>query len=139
MSEGRNETEIQVLKAVVEKLDGTLDRVVELTNDISKLLAVQEQRLSSVEKDTYEAKHDLRDLEKNIYSRLDEVVDSFHSIRDSLREEVKAEDKESYKKVKDLEERLASIEEWKWKVVGAVSVISFLAGILSKYIPNLLM
>ena len=134
---GSSEAEIQVLNAVVQKLDSTLDRVVELTNDISKLLAVQEQRLSSVERQSSDTKDEVKDLERKIYKRLDEFVDTFHDIRNSMREELKSEEKSSSKKLDAIEIRIRNLENWKWKVVGAVSVISFLAGMLSKYLPNL--
>jgi hypothetical protein len=43
------ESEVEVLKNVVAKLDMSIEKIAQVSNDIGKILAVHEQRLASLE------------------------------------------------------------------------------------------
>ena len=62
-------TDVEQLERIVEKLDSSIDKLTEVSANISKLLAVQEQRMNNIEKDTDQNQHDIR----HIYMKMDQM------------------------------------------------------------------
>ena len=58
--------EVKSLERVVEKLDDSIEKLTDISNNIGKLLAVHDQRLDTIEKDTVRNEDDIRDLHYKI-------------------------------------------------------------------------
>jgi len=142
------ESEIEVLKSVVNKLDSSLEKISEVSNSIGKLLAVHDQRIINLEKDVDAREDDVKELHSRITVQTKEIVDkisqlektienkmrenadiAFANIRehaaltqlqhDAVKSEIKVE-------VSGLDERLDVLDRWKWYVMGVVAVIVFI-------------
>ena len=62
-------SDVEQLELIVEKLDHSIDKLTEVSANISKLLAVQEQRMNNIEKDTDQNQHDIH----HIYMKMDQM------------------------------------------------------------------
>lgn len=129
----QNEVDLQVLKVVVDKLDQTLDKIVESTNAVSKLLAVHVDKIQHLEKDQDDTNKELRDLysrmEKNTKEILSELKVMEERIEDRI-DETKDLSSEQHKtlsdKVDKLDVRIAELEKWRWYIAGGLAFIGFL-------------
>ena len=59
-------SEIESLEKIVQKLDESIDKLTEVSNNVSKLLAVHDTRLNVIEKDTVRNEDDIRDIHHKI-------------------------------------------------------------------------
>ncbi len=143
-----NEVEVEVLKSVVKKLDSSLDKITEVSNSIAKLLAVHDERLSSLEKISDKREDEIKDLHSRITTQTREIFDKLElmeariekrisesgSTTSSQHERINSEMKAEIQKIS---ERITLLEGWRWYVLGAAAVVGW---ILSKYgdLSNLL-
>ena len=115
--------EIESLERIVQKLDDSIDKLTEVSSNISKLLAVQEQRMNTIEKDTDRNQDDIRHL----YGKLDSVT---KTLSDKIDESMK-NSKEGHEKIqKSLDDklqgydnRIKTLEIWRWLIIGGGIVI----------------
>jgi archaellum component FlaC len=120
------------LERIVTKLDDSIDKLTEVSSNISKLLAVQEQRMNTIEKDTDRNQDDIRHL----YGKLDIMS---KDINDKLDQSMKnsAEGHEKImlrfdEKIKGLDARVKVLEVWRWLVIGGAVAIGYLVNKLYK-------
>lgn len=99
---------------VVDRLDDTLDKIVDLSNQIQQMLVVHEQRFDEAERQHETVSRQL----DNRTEMIDREMNHIHS-RISL---------DSAK----IDERLKKIEMWQWVIVGGASVVGFL---ISRFLP----
>ena len=119
-------SEIESLERIVEKLDQSIDKLTEVSNNISKLLAVHDTRLNTIEKDTVRNEDDIRDIHvkmdniaKEINKKLDQSMqnstDGHARIQSAIEEQLKAHDS-----------RIKVLEVWRWLVIGGAVAIGWL-------------
>lgn len=135
------EIEVEVLKSVVKKLDSSLDKITEVSNSIARLLAVHDERLSSLEKTNDKREDEIKDLHSRITTQTREIFDKLELMEtriekritegsittSSQHERINAEMKAEIQKISD---RISLLEGWRWYVLGVAAVIGW---ILSKY------
>lgn len=138
---------------IVTKLDNAIEKLTDLGNDITKMLALHEQRLDRleqidneihglVEKRRVELQADIKYLDGKLASTIKEISDKVDSTEDRLMDfmkEIKAEltkDSETRETSHDeLVKRVESLEKWRWMVVGASALAAF---VLEKVFPVVL-
>jgi len=131
------EADIKALEKIVEKLDDSIEKLTEVNNNIGKLLAVHEERMNNIEKDTDRNVEDIRDLHtkinefgKEMLKRMDALDDSFDTKMKSQAETATKQHNEIQtnveRKIDLLGDRLRVLEQWKYFVIGAAAVIGYL-------------
>lgn len=139
--------DVEVLKTVVQKLDSSIERLTEVNNNISKLLAVHERRLDSLEKNSDHIEEKLNrqylkseESSKELSFKIDSLVEKINiKLDENYKREVeqytrleKSFESQIEKKITPLATRIDVLERWKWWVIGA----AFGAGlILSNFVP----
>ena len=135
------EIEVEVLKSVVKKLDSSLDKISEVSNTIAKLLAVHDERISSLEKNTDKKADEIKDLHSRLTTQTREIFDKLELMEARIEkritegsnttsaqhERINNEMKEEIQKISD---RIQVLESWRWYVLGAAAVAGW---IISKY------
>lgn len=135
------EVEIEVLKSVVNKLDSSLEKISEVSNSIGKLLAVHDERLNTLEKVSDKRANEIDDLHSRITTQTREIMDKLETMETRIEDRMKASaqsatsqhndiKEEIQEDIKQLENRIGSLEQWKWYVVGAGAVIGYLLHIV---------
>jgi len=131
------EADIKALEKIVEKLDDSIEKLTEVNNNIGKLLAVHEERMNNIEKDTDRNVEDIRELHakinefgKEMLKRMDELDHSFDTKMKSQAETATKQHNEIQanveRKIDLLGDRLRVLEQWKYFVIGAAAVIGYL-------------
>lgn len=124
--------DFEQLERIVEKLDVSIDKLTEVSNNVSKLLAVHDTRLNVIEKDTVRNEDDIRDIHvkmdniaKEINKKLDQSmqnsVDGHAKIQAAIEEQIKG-----------IDARVKVLEVWRWLVIGGALVIGWLVNKLYK-------
>lgn len=150
------ETEVAVLKSDVNRmtslfsrLDAAIERMGDVSNNIAKMLAVHEERLSKqddideelfslVERRRQEIQGDIKDLHSRITTVSRELSDDITETEQRLMtamtygtSEIKKciteETKIITEKQTELEKRVTELERWKWLIMGGSIVIGAFA------------
>lgn len=118
--------ELESLEKIVEKLDLSIDKLTEVSNNVSKLLAVHDTRLNVIEKDTVRNEDDIRDIHvkmdniaKEINNKLDEAM--ANSVEGHARIQHAIEEK-----LKGIDARVRVLEVWRWLVIGGALAIGWI-------------
>jgi hypothetical protein len=124
--------EIKSLERIVEKLDLSIDKLTEVSNNVSKLLAVHDTRLNIIEKDTVRNEDDIRDihlkidnLAKENNSKLDQSM--ANSVEGHAKIQAAIEEK-----LQGIDARVKVLEVWRWLVIGGALAIGYLVNKLYK-------
>jgi predicted nucleic acid-binding Zn-ribbon protein len=118
--------DFEQLERIVEKLDVSIDKLTEVSNNVSKLLAVHDTRINIIEKDTVRNEDDIRDIHvkmdniaKEINKKLDQSmansIDGHAKIQAAIEEQIKG-----------IDARVKVLEVWRWVVIGGAVVIGWL-------------
>ena len=132
------EADIKALEKIVEKLDDSIEKLTEVNNNIGKLLAVHEERMNNIEKDTDRNVEDIRDLHDKINTFAQTMADKIDALDASIDTKMKNQAESATRqhkeiqfgvenKIDDLSTRLRSLEQWKYLVVGGALVVGYLA------------
>ena len=126
------ETELAVLKNVVNRIDSSIAAMTEVSSNIGKLLAVHEERLNQLEKDNTTVGGDIRDIHSRITTMSREIVDKIESTEKCLEHKIKESNDVTNKKLgemstemKKIDERVGFLERWKWMVLGGALAIGW--------------
>jgi ElaB/YqjD/DUF883 family membrane-anchored ribosome-binding protein len=130
--------------AIVTKLDNAIEKLTNLGNDITKMLALHEQRLNRleqidneihglVEKRRVELQTDIVSLEGKLASSIKEISSDITSTEDRImgaikdvKTDIKEDRDESVKTHGDLVKRVEALEKWRWMMVGGGVAIGVL-------------
>jgi ABC-type siderophore export system fused ATPase/permease subunit len=127
-------------------LDTTIDKLADISNNVSNLLAVHETKLSAqeiiskqtvdlVEKRRVETDDKLQTVHARISSGEKELADKIDTQYDEIMLELKDMRRESTEQHNKLSGRITTMEKWMWAVVGGAGVVGALITIAIKYIP----
>jgi peptidoglycan hydrolase CwlO-like protein len=123
------QTDIGQIGSLFQKLEITLDKLTDVNNNLSQIIAVHEQRLNEGAKEFTSLKTDMDTAE----NRFDDEVKDMHSRLTSntrdLENKMTHEIDKVLEAIKDLkthlnirhdklEDRVAMLEKWRWIIVG---------------------
>jgi len=131
------ESDIKALERIVEKLDDSIEKLTEVNNNIGKLLAVHEERMNNMEKDTDRNVEDIRDIHDKINEFQRDLLKRMDALDDNIEKKIKEQTKNSTQqhndqqksveaKIDNLSERLRTLEQWKYFVIGAAVICGYL-------------
>jgi len=138
------ETQVALVKQDVSqigqlfsKLETALDKITDVSNNISQILAVHEQRLHEGEKEfetlrsdmnTAEDKfdHEVKDLHSRLTSNTREIENKMSKEIDKVLDSIKDLKEHLIDKNDKIENRLVALERWRWILVGAMIVFSMI-------------
>ena len=126
--------DMAVVGALVDRLDTTIDKLTDISNSVSSLLAVHETKLTAQEiiskqlSDLVEARRVETDdkvqiLNERISSGERELKASIDEQYDELMKEIKEMRAESTTQHTTLSDRITAMEKWMWTVVGGAIVV----------------
>lgn len=136
------ESEVEVLKSVVTKLDASIEKISQVSTDIGKLLAVHEQRIDQLERTDSRRLDDIKEIHSRITTGNRELMDKMDDLENKIEERMrkaaeastiqhKEIQTEISNDIKGLEARIDILEKWKWIVIGGSMVVGYLISNLS--------
>lgn len=122
---------------LVDRLDITIEKLTEVSTTVSRLLAVQENRLEHQEKisDKLQAsieahKTDTNQVVKEIYTKINDVeIDLSKDIEKNQEKIIKKIEElksEGTRQHDEINERMTSLEKWMWILMGGGVVLAFI-------------
>lgn len=132
----RLKTDVEVIKRDIGaiqlfsgKIDDAIEKMAEISNSISKMLIVHENKLENHEQQIVGLKASMTerksDFEKQVdllHKRISDMKDENHADREKHHQELLSAIKEIADNHKALDERLTLLEKWKWYVMGGAAV-----------------
>lgn len=126
--------DMAVVGALVDRLDTTIDKLTDISNNVSNLLAVHETKLSSQEittkqiSDLVEARRvETDDKIQVVHDRISsgerEIKEKIDDQYDELMKEIKEMRAESATQHNTLSERITTMEKWMWTVIGGSAIV----------------
>ena len=136
MSEPDLKTDVELLKrdvstmqAMLTKLDTAIDKIADVSNGISKILAVHEESIVSLKVSVEERKRlsekEVELLHKRISEMKDENIEDRKANQAELLAAIKEMDKNNKMEISALSDRVSMLEKWKWAVIVGASVAGF--------------
>ena len=135
------ETDLEVLKVVVNKIDESLLKMTEVSNNLGKIIAVHEQRIDSLEKSHDDHVDESRILHKRITELFGEMGDKLHAMEDRLeikfqKQAIAAKEqhgeiqKEIQDDIDEISRRLQRLENWRWWMMGVGASVGVIVGVI---------
>ena len=118
--------EVGVLKSVVAKLDTSLEKIAEVSNNISRLLAVHDERINTIEKNADNRDLEIKDLHVRITSQTKEIFDKLDHMEKRMEDRIKALEKSIKDDQSKIDIRILVLEKWRWYIIGAAAIIGYL-------------
>lgn len=125
--------DISAIQGFSVKIDDAIEKMAEVSNSISKMLIVHENKLQNhdqmidgIKLAMSERKNDFEKQVELLHTRITSMKDENHSEREKYHKELLAALKEIAETQHKLDERITTLENWKWYVLGAAGVVGFI-------------
>lgn len=130
------ERDFAAIATIADRMDTTIERLAEVSTNVSKLLAVQDKRLEMQEKSLERLEALVENRRIEVDTRFDKTADLLSSTEAAFRLEItKNQEKisdqltdiqnENRKLDEKFDKRIGSIEKWQWGLMGAGTVVGF--------------
>ena len=133
-------TDVEVIKRDIGaiqtfsgKIDDAIEKMAEISNSISKMLIVHEnklqnhdQQIDGIKVSMSERKTDFEKQVDLLHKRISDMKDENSADREKHHQELLAAIKEIADNYKALDSRITLLEQWKWYVMGGAAVIGFI-------------
>lgn len=144
MEDHKIATDVEMLKKdmmqftkLVDRIDMTIEKLTEVSSTVSKLLAVQDNRLESQEKLTDQLQKMFEKRKEETDKSHKELSETFSVVETKLYEELESNHEKVIKKIEDLSndirhqhdtinDRVSKLEKWMWTAMGVVTVVMLL-------------
>jgi hypothetical protein len=125
--------DINAIQGFSVKIDDAIEKMAEVSNSISKMLIVHENKLSNhdqmidgIKLAMSERKNDFEKQVELLHTRITSMKDENHLEREKYHKELLAALKDIADTQSKLDQRITTLEQWKWYVLGAAGVIGFI-------------
>lgn len=131
------------LNGLFSRLDVTIEKLGEVSTNLTKMIAVHENRLEQHE-DSEKKNQDMIQL---LFAKVEERRKETETSKEDFRKEITKLHDDILREIKELKQnqneyyeksgrRIGALEKWKWMIMGAGVLLGSLAGFLTKLIPS---
>lgn len=117
----------------LSKIDDAIQRLAYVSSDLSKMLAVQEQRLSQQEKSTDHIAYLVEKRREDLESKLKEVYDTMKEEDSAILDEIKRASKSSDEHHSRIEAKVSKLEKLVLLATGSAMTVGFILGMAERY------
>lgn len=118
-------TELDHMEKRQNRIEDAIERLTEISSDLNKMLAVQEQRLSQQEKITNVMEETLERRREEYDRKLQTVYDVMRAEDNKILEELEDMRKEQKNQHKEIADKMTALEKIIWMYLGGFSVLVF--------------
>lgn len=137
------ETQVKVLESVVSKIDTSIEKLTEVSNNIGKLLAVHDERLNTLSTSHSRTEDDIREIYNRVNSISKEILDKIDNMENVLEAKMQSQAENSRaqhqaiqegieNKLTGLLDRIQTLENWRWWVIGASAAVGYMVNVVLK-------
>jgi ferritin-like metal-binding protein YciE len=110
----------------LDRIEQTLEKLADVQIDLTKMLAVHEQRIQSSEKQVTSIEEMLERRREESDIKLKDVYNTMRSEDKNIIEEIHKLREESTKQHQILTHKIASLEKYIWMYIGGFTVVTFI-------------
>lgn len=125
--------DINAIQGFSAKIDDAIEKMAEVSNNITKMLIMHDNRLQNhdqqidgIKTSMSERKTDFEKHVELLHKRISDMKDENHLEREKYHKEIMGALKEIADNHKSLDGRVASLESWRWYIMGGAAVIGFI-------------
>jgi ABC-type transporter Mla subunit MlaD len=116
------------------KIDDAIQRLASVAADLSKMLAVQEQRINQQEKTTEHVTTLLERRREEIDKKFDDVYDAFRKEDTKIVNEVKLSRESSTKQHEEQNQKIGKIQQFIWMAIGGGVAVGYILSLALNYL-----
>jgi ABC-type phosphate transport system auxiliary subunit len=109
-----------------DKIEDVIARLSNVASDLSRMLAVHDQRLQQQEKMSDTIGAQLEKRKDEVDKKFDLVYETIKSGDESIKQEIKKIVDARDKQIDGANEKISRLEKWQWMVMGGSAVIGYL-------------
>lgn len=137
------QTQVKVLESVVAKIDTSIEKLTDVSNNIGKLLAVHDERISTLSTSHSRAEDDIRDVYNRVNSISKEILAKIDNMENVIESKIQVQAENSRaqhqlmqegieNKLSALLDRIQTLENWRWWVIGAAGAVGYMLNVVLK-------
>lgn len=126
--------DVDRLSLIFDRIDATIDKLSEVSNGINRMLAVHETRLKQQEDLTQHIFTLIESRNTEVNKKLEASQERTERLRSEIREEIKEHMQTIEGKIDALSTSVASIDKWKYLVIGGSMVTGFIIAELNSFV-----
>ena len=137
------ETQVKVLESVVAKIDTSIEKLTDVSNSIGKLLAVHDERISTLSTSHSRTEDDIREIYNRVNSISKEILDKIDNMENIIEAKMQVQAENSRQqhqaiqegienKLSALLDRIQTLENWRWWVIGASAAVGYMINVVLK-------
>ena len=107
--------ELRFKETLMARTESIISDIAELTSELKSKAAVQDERMGRMLEELKHNHEDIEDLRRSNLKQDTELLNKLDRIEER-----------SAKRFEAIEDRMSTLEQYKWFIIGAVTVISFL-------------
>lgn len=125
------------LKEVVEKLEHSIDKLTSISSCMERIVAVHEN-VNENQKEVNDVLFEKLEQERENNRREHyELTDKLIEVSKSLKEDISELKRVDSDRIQKLEDKVTSIEKWRWMVIGGGAVIGAIFSVVFKFLTKL--
>jgi uncharacterized coiled-coil DUF342 family protein len=106
------EERLSVYEQMMSRIDSAIQKISDTSQNISKMLAIHNEKIEQCNKTD------------NL------IVSMIEDIKKTSKEQHEEISRELGERIENVEKKVESINQFKWKAVGAIAIVAFLIGII---------
>lgn len=109
-----------------DKIEEAISKLSSVAADVSKMLAVHDQRLIQQEKLSDNISTQLEKRKEEVDKKFDLVYETIKSGDESIKQEIKKIAEARDKQIEAVNTKISKLEKWQWMVMGGSAAIGYL-------------
>lgn len=109
-----------------DKIEEAISKLSSVAADVSKMLAVHDQRLIQQEKLSDNISTQLEKRKEEVDKKFDLVYETIKSGDESIKQEIKKIAEARDKQIEAANTKISKLEKWQWMVMGGSAAIGYL-------------
>lgn len=131
---GLLEKDVETLTIYSNRLDKVIEVLKDLTEGISKMIAIHEEKHIQIEKEEKRLNLEIVDTNKRFERAIDKIREELKLTREEITKKVNQISTDKTKEDDQLKTRVSNIEKRMWMAVGVMATIMFLLNFASKFL-----
>lgn len=123
------------VNTIVDKLELTIEKLTDVSSNVSRLLAVHETRIENNERTGSQLANLIEKNKESIDNELKNINNKLSLTEKELREDIEERNEEVMTKLGTLSKDLQTLQRWIWLVSGGGAVIGFILANFIKWLP----
>lgn len=121
-----------------DRIEAAIERLTEISSDLSKMVAVHEHRISQQERTSVNLTDTIERRREEFDSKLGDVYNTMREQDNEILKQIVDMKKENSEQFKKLNEKIGQMEKYIWMAIGGAFVVSLILTYAAQYFTKLI-